>query len=187
MNTNTRKNIYEFTFSEKVTHLELHPTALLIKYKNVTHLDPHPTAHMIKFRATFRFELPLPQDLQFNHFDIMDIYYFKYVVRDIKSRTGNNIFKTWGKLLQTELDIIKINAEEAYEKYLSYLHKSSAKLAELLLERDNSWSVDDIEYYEGRINSIDETIQNLRTEWKDYLFIYERETAIKNGTNLYDD
>lgn len=161
---NTRKNIYEFAFPEKLTQLE-----------------PHPTAHMIKFRATFRFELPLPSGLRFNHFDIMDIHYFKYAVRDIKMRTDNNIFNT-GKLLQTELDIIKTNAKEAYENYLSYLSKSAPKLAELLLERDNSWSVDYIEYYERRINSIDETIQNLRSEWKDYLFRYERETAIKNGT-----
>ena len=40
---------YELILPNKITHLELHPVATLIKYRNITHLEPHPTSHLIKF------------------------------------------------------------------------------------------------------------------------------------------
>ena len=38
-----------FNFPLKITHIEIHPVAIIIKYRNITHLEPQPTSNLIKY------------------------------------------------------------------------------------------------------------------------------------------
>jgi len=100
---------YIFKFPLKITHLEMHPLAYLIKYKNITHLEPHPASYLIKYMCIYNNTLykhkVRPND---NYF-----YYYKNEHETysylIKNRNSNAYHDE--KLLKSELERLKNRLE----------------------------------------------------------------------------
>jgi hypothetical protein len=97
-----------FKFPEKLTHLELHPIATLIKYRNITHLEPHPISHLIKFLCILR---NYRIKVRFN-----DDYYWNYKTQfrnpsSLISERNNDAYHD-GILLQSELNRLERKLEK---------------------------------------------------------------------------
>jgi hypothetical protein len=98
---------YQLILPNKITHLELHPVALLIKYRNITHLEPHPTSHLIKFICIYHYIL-YKHKVRFN-----DTSYYMWEYKEQHrnpsyyiTRRNDNAYHD-DILLKSELDRIK--------------------------------------------------------------------------------
>jgi hypothetical protein len=104
-----------FQFPSKITHLELHPIAKIIKYKNVSQLEPHPTSYLIKYICICKFIL-YKNKVSFN--DCLYVWDFKhrckngsyYIQRRNEDAYHDDI------LLQSEIDNLKRQYESSKEK-----------------------------------------------------------------------
>ena len=123
---NINDDEYEFTFPEKITHLEMHPVAKLIKYKNITHLEPHPTTHLIKFSINIKYFYGLSSErhVKVTFLDRLQIpqnYKFKNLNEQILGRTDESYMGQYmPKLLKCEIDILKNKMDKAFDKYADY-------------------------------------------------------------------
>jgi hypothetical protein len=105
---------YIFNFPIHITHLEMHPVALLIKYKNITHLEPHPTSYLIKYMCIcnnilYKHEIRPNDNYYWNY-----KYEHKNYSRLIKDRNYDAYHD--GILLQSELESLKNKVELFKEK-----------------------------------------------------------------------
>ena len=104
-----------FTFPEKITHLEPHPNAISIKYKNITHLEPHPTSYLIK-SICITHGAYYKNKVRFNDYHHLD---YKYLYRNpsqlIFARNNNDYYND-GILLPFELNNIKTKLDKMKEK-----------------------------------------------------------------------
>ena len=170
---NTRKNMYsvlsekeyEFTFPAKITHLELHPVALLIKYKKITHLEPHPITHLFKsFLVTgyaFR-DFMRPKKFEWLHFSpIFNSKYRNRITDVIKNRTSSEIYHSDNTLLESKFDLLLERVKDAKAKY----HSVSDP-------RKDGESYDDWE----------DTFDYYKKIYDDFQFKYDWEVEKKEGT-----
>jgi len=105
---------YTFKFPSKITHLELHPVAILIKYKNITHLEPHPTSHLIKLLCIYN------NILYRNKVRPNDMFYWDY---KYKHKNCAHLIKTRnidayhdGILLKSEIERLKNKVDSLNQK-----------------------------------------------------------------------
>ena len=193
-NMNYKKNIYtvlnidddeyEFTFPEKITHLELHPVAKLIKYKNITHLEPHPTTDLIKFFSMYKFRLENMCDKKVNILQWIhrpQNYKFDKMIEEIRSRTDNSYLgRSMPKLLGCELAIIKNEMDNAFEKYNNCKIESLKYLRSLTDEHGDKFYFE--EMMETKRDYIEYSIDKYKEDYEDWKTKYKQALKKKDGT-----
>ncbi len=140
-----------FKFPEKLTHLEIHPVALLIKYRNITYLEPHPTSYLIKFLCIFR---SYRNKVNFNDYYYWDFQsHFRTPASLIRKRNIDAYHD--GILLQSELNTLERK-----------LKRSEQKLREI-----KSIKYEIISNLESEIWQIKDNCNNMCLKWLDQIHI----------------
>jgi len=152
---------YIFKFPKKLSQLEIHPLAILIKYRNITHLDPHPTSYLIKFLCIFdhaRYKYKVKFNDKFH-------WYFKekFQTPAWMIRKRNNDSYHDDILLKSELDRLE----------------NKMKDAELKLENTKN-----IRY--KYITKLEEEISEIKNDCKYYCLKWLDQIHICNCTNCYN-
>ena len=121
---------YNIVFPNKITHLELHPVATLIKYRNITHMEPHPTSYLIKFICICNSVL-YKHNVRFNDF---------YYICDYKDEHKNSSYYIQNRnsdayhddiLLQSELDLSKKKLDDIKKIVYERISKTDEKIYEI--------------------------------------------------------
>jgi hypothetical protein len=156
----------------------------------VTHLEPHPIADMIKFKVRNRNRLIFQRQKRFRDSvkpwleSPLDSEEHDELIQTIKQRTANSEYYV-GKLLIQELWILAQHKKEAFNKYSSVLQKYDMKLSELNKKMENVY---DAEYYEQCIDDMDYVKSLYEENYIDYKNKYEIQIHIRNGTlKKYED
>ena len=130
---------YNIVFPNKITHLELHPVATLIKYRNITHNEPHPTSYLIKFICICNSVL-YKNKVRFNDSYYMGDYKREhrnpsyYIIRRNDDAYHEDI------LLKSELDRLKEELDLAKKKLddiKNVVYKRISKIDEKIYEIKN--------------------------------------------------
>jgi hypothetical protein len=107
---------FTIKFPSKITHLELHPVAKLIKYRNITHLEPHPTSYLIKFVCIYN-SILYKNKVRFN--DLFYIWDYKDQHRNpsyLINRRNDDAYHD-DILLKSEIDRIKEELDLKNKKF----------------------------------------------------------------------